>query len=269
MQIRRIPDPNNPNPQPPVQPAQEPQIDSDEIAELQEIRELRRIKKMLDSMPPDPALFTRQLDKMHSIEHVRTPPAQPEFPVAEHGRFVEPSHIEPEPQITKTTPIKPPESDTIVIKPKIPKPVADLEPLPDTGLPANFFEEGPPYTSRQTVNEYTPYPEQSQTLAGIHRPKTVRESPITLPVPEPTETTYRSFLLPVIGIVCGIGMLAFGIFNAGGFYETGSRLSGDLARFFYVFQIANLLEIIGIVCIWAYSKEMLYQWANRRKPKET
>ena len=97
-----------------------------------------------------------------------------------------------------------------------------------------------------------------------------RESHIAVPEPEPAGRDYRPVLLAVIGIVCGVGLLAFGIFNAGGFYETGSRLSGDLARFFYVFQIANIMEIVGILIIWTYAKKVKeLLWKRKSIPTET
>jgi hypothetical protein len=104
-------------------------------------------------------------------------------------------------------------------------------------------------------------------LPGYQEP---RESHIAVPEPEPAGRPYRSILLAVLGIVGGIALLSFGIFNAGGFYETGSRLSGDLARFFYVFQIANIMEVVGILIIWVYAKKVKeLLWTKKPIPEET
>jgi len=66
-----------------------------------------------------------------------------------------------------------------------------------------------------------------------------------------------AFLLPLLGIVGGLAMLVFGIFNAGSFYMTGTRMSGELATFFYVYQIGSVLEIVGVVIAWESLKKMV------------
>jgi hypothetical protein len=65
-----------------------------------------------------------------------------------------------------------------------------------------------------------------------------------------------AILWPIITLVIGLDVLGFGIFNAGGFYESGSRLSGSLAVFFYVWQVGNILEIIGVVIAWESLKKI-------------
>jgi hypothetical protein len=85
-------------------------------------------------------------------------------------------------------------------------------------------------------------------------PKDTR--PSTIIPHNPTAKALPALLLPVIGIIVGLVLLAFGIFNAGGFYEQGSRLSGGLATFFYVWQIGNLLEIVGVIVVWECLKKI-------------
>ena len=243
MQIRRIPDPNQPaqpyqqaQQQPePVEPS-EPDISQNEIEELRELQELRRIKKLLDATRPDAKPFLKAVGK-HSVE----------LPA--------------------------------------PKAVQQPQVLPDTGLPENYEEFLEPEETETTIDynpqQRKPLPPPPQKKVAIPvkhvqprkpiqqpAPRPVQES-IELPEPEPAETTYRPFLLAVLGMVGGIALLAFGIFNAGGFYETGSRLSGDLARFFYVFQIANILEIVGILVILTYSrKAVTIVRENRKKARQ-
>lgn len=73
----------------------------------------------------------------------------------------------------------------------------------------------------------------------------------------PLRTGLPVFLWPLLGIVGGLATMAFGIFNAGSFYMTGTRMSGDLATFFYVYQIGSVLEIIGVVIAWESLKKMV------------
>ena len=72
------------------------------------------------------------------------------------------------------------------------------------------------------------------------------------------------FVRPVGLTVLGVGMLAFGIWNAGGFYETGSRLSGSLATFFYTWQIANLMEIAGLTITYMSIGDVLEVWKSQK-----
>jgi hypothetical protein len=118
--------------------------------------------------------------------------------------------------------------------------------IPDPTIPKNtvpvesndpLFEdkpaapERPPDTRPSTVAPSL----FSKTLPAIHAP---------------------AVLWPVLGLLVGLGVLWFGIFNAGGFYEQGSRLSGSLAVFFYVWQVGNILEIIGVVIAWENLKKI-------------
>lgn len=57
----------------------------------------------------------------------------------------------------------------------------------------------------------------------------------------------RDIIIPAGGLIICIGLLWFGIFNAGSFYMQSTRFSGDLATIFYVWQVGTLLEIIGVV----------------------
>ena len=79
----------------------------------------------------------------------------------------------------------------------------------------------------------------------------VFEHPVLVERPQKANT---SVLTAVIMIVGGIGLLWFGIFNAGSFYASGTRMSGQLATIFYVWQVGNIMEIIG--CILAYNGAM-------------
>ena len=83
---------------------------------------------------------------------------------------------------------------------------------------------------------------------------------------EPIADGYIAVLFPVVGIIIGLLITGFGVWNSGGFYEMGSRLSGGLARIFYVWQVGNLLQIVGVLII-AFSGNKLYGIINDRRTK--
>lgn len=91
------------------------------------------------------------------------------------------------------------------------------------------------------------------------RPSTI----ITQPVPD--VNLGWDILIPLGGFIVCIGILWFGIFNAGGFYTTGTRLEGDLARIFYVWQVGNLMEIAGVVGGWECLKKLIQNVVTLRK----
>lgn len=94
-----------------------------------------------------------------------------------------------------------------------------------------------PTIPREPIQEPTPIIEPTI--------EDTRES--TIASPEPIAKGRIAFLWPIVGIVAGLAMIAFGIWNSGGFYEVGSRLSGSLARIFYVWQVGNILQIVGAI----------------------
>jgi hypothetical protein len=60
-----------------------------------------------------------------------------------------------------------------------------------------------------------------------------------------------------IKVIAGLFMLLFGIWNAGGFYESGSRLKGFLATVFYTWQVGNILEIAGVLLLCKMRREIV------------
>jgi hypothetical protein len=84
----------------------------------------------------------------------------------------------------------------------------------------------------------------------FEEPKPVDTRRSTLIPQMPTVAGLPAILFPVMGIVAGLIILWFGIFNAGSFYGTSSRFSGALANLFYVWQVGNVLEIIGVVAVY-------------------
>lgn len=98
------------------------------------------------------------------------------------------------------------------------------------------------------------------------RPKQepARENPIS-PKIEKTDiivshektTIFDKVYHPIIGVVAGLFLLYFGIWNMGGFYLPGSRLSGSLAIFWYVWQIGTLLEITGAILVYHFGQKLI------------
>lgn len=80
----------------------------------------------------------------------------------------------------------------------------------------------------------------------------------------PTVEGIPAILLPVAGIVVGLIVLWFGIFNAGSFYGISSRFSGDLANLFYVWQVGNVLEIIGVIAVYHNALTLWDVYRGRR-----
>lgn len=76
---------------------------------------------------------------------------------------------------------------------------------------------------------------------------------------------YQDLVMPAGGLIICLGILWFGIFNAGSFYATGTRFSGDLATIFYVWQVGNLLEIVGVVAGWECLKMTIKGLVSLRK----
>lgn len=118
--------------------------------------------------------------------------------------------------------------------PTIPKPLpVPVKPEEDDSL----FEKEPAATSPRadTRPSTIAIPVFNKTLPAVHAP---------------------AILWPVAGLLVGLIILWFGIFNAGGFYEQGSRLSGSLATFFYVWQVGTILEIFGVMIAWENLKRI-------------
>lgn len=91
-----------------------------------------------------------------------------------------------------------------------------------------------------------------------------RENPVSpkiektdIIIPHTKTTIFDKAFRPVIGIVIGAFFLYFGIWNAGGFYLPGSRVSGSLAIFWYVWQIGNVLEITGAILVYHFGQKLI------------
>ena len=76
-------------------------------------------------------------------------------------------------------------------------------------------------------------------------------------IPHIKTTIFDKALRPIIGIVIGVFFLYFGIWNAGGFYLPGSRVSGSLAIFWYVWQIGNVFEITGAILVYHFGQKLI------------
>ena len=126
------------------------------------------------------------------------------------------------------------------------QPVGTFRRIPDPTIPKNTI----PVESSDSLFEDRPTPPdiQADTRASTVAPSIFNRTLPAIHAP--------AFLWPIIGLIVGLGILWFGIFNAGGFYEQGSRLSGSLAVFFYVWQVGTLLEIIGVVIAWENLKKI-------------
>ena len=70
-------------------------------------------------------------------------------------------------------------------------------------------------------------------------------------------TIFDKVYRPIIGVVVGLLLLYFGVWNMGGFYLPGSRLSGSLAIFWYVWQIGTLLEIAGAILVYHFGQKLI------------
>lgn len=128
----------------------------------------------------------------------------------------------------------------------------------------SVYDESSMEFEKATERTFAVAQEQDRQTADRER----RES--TIVYPKVTQRNGKFPFLNAAGIVIGLIALTFGIFNAGGFYETSSRLSGDLAVFFYVWQIGNLLQIVGAITIYHNGLKLKdYIVARRnRKPED-
>lgn len=158
--------------------------------------------------------------------------------------------------IEKPAPIKP---KPIPVPEPSPEPEDDddlthLDHIPDIGKPMEFDEGGfaKAETQRYIQKPRTPVerPKPSYELfeeaQQLRRESTIVKHETIQEAAEKQSIPFKN----VIGTVIGIALLVFGIWNSGGFYETSSRLSGELAVFFYVWQIGNLLQIAGAITIY-------------------
>lgn len=125
-------------------------------------------------------------------------------------------------------------------------PAGTFRRIPDPTIPKNTV----PVESNDSLFENSPSP---PAIPDETRSSTIAPSFFSKTLPA---IHAPAFLWPVIGFLIGLGVLWFGIFNAGGFYEQGSRLSGDLAVLFYVWQAGTVLEIIGVIIAWESLKKI-------------
>lgn len=126
-------------------------------------------------------------------------------------------------------------------------PIGTFRRIPDPTIPKNVV----PIESNDSLFEDKPA--SPPDIPVDTRPSTIapaffRKALPTIHAP--------AMLFPIIGLLAGLVVLWFGIFNAGGFYEQGSRLSGSLAVFFYVWQVGNILEIVGVIVAWESLKKI-------------
>lgn len=104
-------------------------------------------------------------------------------------------------------------------------------------------------------------PEPEEPILDIFKdvPVDDRESTIA-PAITSRETSLPAFLWPVVGIIAGLGMILFGVWNSGSFYMTGTRLSGTLATIFYIWQVGTIFQITGAIFVY---NSIIYLWSIR------
>lgn len=93
-------------------------------------------------------------------------------------------------------------------------------------------------------------PEPEEPISALIRYESDNRESTVAPAITSRETSLPAFLWPVVGIVAGLGMILFGVWNSGSFYMTGTRLSGTLATIFYIWQAGTLLQITGAIFVY-------------------
>lgn len=118
-----------------------------------------------------------------------------------------------------------------------------VEPMPPRRLPFRRIENpATPPASKPAQKRPAVVQEPLEPLFEDE----ARPSTLIKPQNEPVSVS-RNIIIPAGGLLVCIGLLWYGIFNAGSFYMQSTRFSGDLATIFYVWQVGTLLEIIGVV----------------------
>ena len=159
--------------------------------------------------------------------------------------------------------------------PKAPKPVpapapeeliedeelAFMDHIPDVGQPVEWERGFEKLETKRYIPKDIKKPKPPEELYRQSQTNPIRDEIQSPYQPQPSTVISHESLSELVekesiplkniaGVFVGIGLVAFGIWNSGGFYETSSRLSGDLAVFFYVWQVGNLLQIAGGITIY-------------------